>query len=137
MHVFPCKDIHTAYFSFIFHGMSFLFKSVSIILFCWSQLTNKWSSLIFGVLTFDNTCIILYTFLSKQFKQERPIDFGQSVGVFKNIFVCKTKLFIILNLKRKKQLEAPWLVGRVLFENRPALYFCNYKFITAHKMYNF
>ena len=26
---------------------------------------------------------------------------------------------------------------RVLFENRPALYFCNYIFITAHKMYNF
>ena len=25
----------------------------------------------------------------------------------------------------------------VLFENRPALYFCNYKFITHHKMYNF
>ena len=25
----------------------------------------------------------------------------------------------------------------VLFENRPALYFCNYIFITAHKMYNF
>ena len=26
---------------------------------------------------------------------------------------------------------------RVLFENRPALYFCNYIFITAHKLYNF
>ena len=26
---------------------------------------------------------------------------------------------------------------RVLFENRPALYFCNYKFIAAHKLYNF
>ena len=26
---------------------------------------------------------------------------------------------------------------RVLFENRPALYFCNCIFITAHKMYNF
>ena len=26
---------------------------------------------------------------------------------------------------------------RVLFENRPALYFCNYISITAHKMYNF
>ena len=26
---------------------------------------------------------------------------------------------------------------RVLFENRPALYFCNYIFITAHKMYHF
>ena len=26
---------------------------------------------------------------------------------------------------------------RVFFENRPALYFCNSKFITDHKMYNF
>ena len=26
---------------------------------------------------------------------------------------------------------------RVLFENRPALIFCYYIFITAHKMYNF
>ena len=25
----------------------------------------------------------------------------------------------------------------VLFENRPALYFCNYIFITPHKLYNF
>ena len=25
----------------------------------------------------------------------------------------------------------------VLFENRPALHFCNYIFITAHKLYNF
>ena len=33
--------------------------------------------------------------------------------------------FILLNTKR------------VLFENRPALYFCNYIFITAHKLYNF
>ena len=29
------------------------------------------------------------------------------------------------------------LIAWVLFENRPALYFCNYIFITAHKLYNF
>ena len=28
-------------------------------------------------------------------------------------------------------------LSRVLFENRPALYFSNYIFITAHKLYNF
>ena len=30
-----------------------------------------------------------------------------------------------------------WKAYGVLFENRPALYFCNYIFITAHKTYNF
>ena len=28
-------------------------------------------------------------------------------------------------------------IYRVLFENRPALHFCYYIFITAHKLYNF
>ena len=28
-------------------------------------------------------------------------------------------------------------IKRVLFESRPALYFCNYIFITAHKLPNF
>ena len=30
-----------------------------------------------------------------------------------------------------------WQFFWVLFENKAALYFCNYIFITAHKMFNF
>ena len=37
---------------------------------------------------------------------------------------------------RKKQCVI-LLLWVVLFENRPALYFCNYIFIIAHKLYNF
>ena len=43
---------------------------------------------------------------------------------------------VLLEIKRFKCLvhrSKEW----VLFESRPALYFCNYIFITAHKLYNF
>ena len=49
-------------------------------------------------------------------------------------------MLLSLHLHDHKKIENIYKLQhkkRVLFENRPALYFCNYIFITAHKMYNF
>ena len=58
-------------------------------------------------------------------------------------YFCYTRLFKLLVLYRVILLvlyQVVWFdisMPRVLFENRPPLYFCNYIFIPAHKLNNF
>ena len=61
---------------------------------------------------------------------------------FHTVGVCRHDLALMRALAGKL-IHTQWCQafesynGQVLFENRPALYFCNYIFITANKMYNF